>query len=62
MHKTVFPSKTLSKAETFEKASKEMQCKCSVNAENVNAENANAENVFYQAWPTINVGVDSEKP
>ena len=56
-HKNVFTSKTLSKVETFENATKEMQCKCRVNAENVNAET-----VIYQAWSTTKVGVDSEKP
>ena len=61
-HENVFTSKTLSKVETFENATKETQCKCRVNAENVNAENANAETVIYQAWSTTKVGVDSEKP
>ena len=63
-HENVFTSKTLSKVETFENATKEMLCKCQVNAENihVNAENANAETIFYQAWSTTKVGVDPEKP
>ena len=61
-HENVFTSKTLSKVETFENATKETQCKCRVNAENINAENTNAETVIYQVWSTAKVGVDSEKP
>ena len=48
-HENIFTSKTLSKVETFENATKEMLCKSHVNAENVNTENANAETVFNQA-------------
>ena len=34
----IFNSKTLSKVETFEDATKEMLCKCQLNDENLNAE------------------------
>ena len=61
-HENVFTSKTLSKVETFENATKEMQCICRVNAENVNTESANTETVIYQAWSKTKVGVDSETP
>ena len=60
MYENVFSSKTLSKVETFENETKEMQCKCRVNAENVHAENTNTANVFYQVWSTTKVGVNSE--
>ena len=62
VQENVFTSKTLCEVETFENAAKETQCKCRVNAKNMNAENTNAETVFYQAWSTTKVGVDSEKP
>ena len=52
-HENVFTLKTLSKVETFEKATIETLCKCCVNDENVNAET-----VFYQAWSRTKIGVD----
>ena len=62
MHENIFTSKTLSKVETFEKATNETLCKCHVNSKNVNAESTNAETIFYQAWSVTKVGVDSGKP
>ena len=41
---------------------KTQQTKRSVNAENANVEKRNAEKVFYQAWSSTKVGVDSAKP